>query len=88
MDNIIKTTARMGNFIFRHRNEVLIGVGTIALAGVVGGVLSYLKTRRQASGAPADKNNPQRNRFNAGSHRHKRNLHKAPAMASENLVRH
>ena len=88
MENILKTTARMGHFILRHRNEVLINVGTIALAGVVGGVLSYLKTRPRASGAPAEKKIPKRNRFNVGSHRQKRNMYKAPAMASENLVRH
>lgn len=88
MDNILKTTTRMGHFILRNRNKVLIGVGTIALAGAVSGVLSYLKTRRQVSDTLTEKKTPQEKFINARNHGHKMEKYKAPAIASENLIKH
>ncbi len=88
MNNILKTTARMGHFILRNKNNVLIGAGTIALAGVAIGVVKYLKTRRQVSTAPEEKKVSQRELYNPKNYGHKRDMYKSPAMASENLIKH
>jgi len=88
MNSLPEATNCVANISHRNRNRILMGVGVLALAGLAVGIGNHIKTRRQAFGALTRKKAPQRGPLNPDHYGHKKDMYKAPAMASENLAKH
>jgi len=86
MIKIIKNTTRLGHFMLKNRKKIFIGLGTIAFAGAVSGIVNYWKSRGSSRRGP--ENTRKKIPLAPSIHGHKKDIYKAPAISQENLTKH